>query len=867
MQNTVLILLLHTSISRCIDIYTSSVLYVRNIKLLISYKLMAKYVIVGGVAGGATAAARLRRLDEQAQIIMFERGEHISYANCGLPYYIGDTIKDREKLLVQTPESFNARLNVDVRTFQEVSKINKEENSVEVLNHKTGEVYKETYDKLVVSPGAEPVKPPITGINDESIFTLRNVRDTDKIKSFCDNKKPQRAVVVGAGFIGLEMAENLHELGMNVTIVEMASQVMAPLDYEMAAEVHQHLKTKNVEFYLKDGVSSFKRDGSNLTVNLQSGRSIETDMVILSIGVRPETKLIKEAGLELAENGGIKVNEYLQTNDENIYALGDAIAFPHPITKKYVNTYLAGPANKQGRIVADNIVLGNTRKYKGAIATAIAKVFDITVASTGMPAKVLKKEGIEYISNIIHGSSHAGYYPGALPYTLKILFHPKTGKLYGAQMIGYKGVDKRIDLIATVLLNNGSIYDLQDIEHAYAPPYSSAKDPVNQAGYAAENIITGRVNIINWANLSRLDSGNITLIDVRTPSEHELGHIEGSINIEVDKIRERINEIPRDKKIIIYCGVGIRGYFAARILIQNGFENVYNLSGGYKTYEHTTSKQSNEDIFESSYIAKDDHIYRGKPADAILSDMVKTIEVDACGLQCPGPVLKLKEEINKLESGQRLVQKASDPGFMKDVKSWCNVTGNKLISLDSKEGIITAVIEKSGAKAANTAKASQNVALPDNKTMVVFSDDMDRALASLVIANGAAAMGKEVTLFYTFWGLNIIKKTNKPKVDKDMMGKMFGKMMPSNAGKLKLSKMNMMGMGSVMMKKRMLSKKVDSIEDMIQTALDNGVKMIACQMSMDVMGVDKDELIDGVEIGGVATYLEEADKSNLNLFI
>ncbi|MCG8699376.1 MAG: CoA-disulfide reductase [Bacteroidales bacterium] len=828
---------------------------------------MAKYVIIGGVAGGATAAARLRRLDEKAKIIMFERGEHISYANCGLPYYIGDTIKEREKLLVQTPESFKARLNVDVRVLQEVTKINRGAKSVEIINHKTGETYTETYDKLVVSPGAAPVKPPITGINDSSIFTLRNVHDTDKIKAFCNEKKPERAVVVGAGFIGLEMAENLHELGMQVTIVEMASQVMAPLDYEMAAEVHQHLKTKNVEFYLKDGVSAFNRNGEKLSVELRSGKTIDTDLVILSIGVRPETKLAKDANLELAENGGIKVNKFLQTNDENIYALGDAIAFPHPITNQYVNTYLAGPANKQGRIVADNIVMNNAREYKGSIGTAIAKVFDLTVASTGLSAKALRKEGVEFVSNIIHGSSHAGYYPGALPYTLKILFHPTSGKLYGAQMIGYKGVDKRIDLIATVLLNNGSIYDLQDIEHAYAPPYSSAKDPVNQAGFAAENILTGRTNIVNWDDLTKLDSNNITLIDVRTPAEHELGNIEGSINIEVDKIRERLNEIPHDKKIIIYCGVGLRGYFATRILIQNGFENVYNLSGGYKTYEHTTCKQSNEDIFESNYIANDDHIYRRKPEENLVSKgIVSTIEVDACGLQCPGPVLKLKEEITKLEPGQRLVQKASDPGFMKDVQSWCNVTGNKLISIDSKEGIITAEIEKAGT-ATKSQLVPKNGMLPDNKTMVIFSDDMDRALASLVIANGAAAMGKEVTLFFTFWGLNIIKRTVKPKVEKDFMGRMFGKMMPDNARNLKLSKMNMLGMGSVMMKKRMLTKKVDSIEDMIQTALDNGVKMIACQMSMDVMGVASEELLEGVEIGGVATYLEEADKANLNLFI
>ena len=832
---------------------------------------MAKYVIIGGVAGGATAAARLRRLDEQAEIIMFERGQYISYANCGLPYYIGNTIKEREKLLVQTPGSFKARLNIDVRVLQEVMKINRETKTVDVLNHETGEAYTESYDKLVVSPGAEPVKPPIQGIHHPSIFTLRNVHDTDMIKSYCDERKPTRAVVIGAGFIGLEMAENLHALGMEVTIVEMSNQVMAPLDYEMAAEVHQHLKTKKVEFYLKDGVNAFVSAGDHVKVVLQSGREIETELVILSIGVRPETTLVRDAGLELADNGGIKVNKYLQTNDENIYALGDAIAFPHPITGKYVNTYLAGPANKQGRLVADNIVLGNTRVYRGAIATAIAKVFDITVASTGMAAKTLKKEGIEYLSSIIHGSSHAGYYPGAMPYTLKILFQPKTGKLYGAQMIGYKGVDKRIDLIATVLMNNGSIYDLQEIEHAYAPPYSSAKDPVNQAGYVAENIISGRMKIMTWREVSNLDARNICLLDVRTPEEHALGHIEGSLNIEIDEIRGRLDEVPRDKRIIVYCGVGIRGYFAARILTQNGFTEVYNLSGGYKTYEHTMCKQSNEDIFESSYIAQDSHIYRGKPVEKLdviaAAANIKTLEVDACGLQCPGPILKLKTEIDKLRAGERLLQKANDPGFMKDVQSWCNMTGNKLISVDSKAGIISAVIEKGTDKSVVPAAGTGSANLPQNKTMVVFSDDLDRALASMVIANGAASMGKQVTLFFTFWGLNVIKKDDKPKLEKDFMGSMFGKMMPESAGNLKLSKMNMFGLGSMMMKKRMLSKRVDSVEDMIKTALDNGVRMIACQMSMDVMGVAPDELMDGVEIGGVATYLEEAEKSNLNLFI
>ncbi|MRT92928.1 FAD-dependent oxidoreductase [Ancylomarina sp. 16SWW S1-10-2] len=829
---------------------------------------MTKYLIVGGVAGGATTAARLRRIDESAEIIMFERGEHISYANCGLPYYVGGVIVERENLLLQTPESFKARLNVDVRVQNEVISIDTKNKSVEVKDILNGTNYTETYDKLIVSPGAEPIKPPIPGIKDDAIFTVRNVRDTDKIKSFYDNNQPKKAVVVGAGFIGLEMAENLHHLGMMVTIVEMADQVMTPLDYEMAAEVHMHLKTKNVEFYLKDGVSEFRREGDKLNIHLQSGRKIEADMVILSIGVRPETRLVKEAGLELAPNGGIKVNEYLQTSAEHVYALGDAMAFPHPITGKYTNTYLAGPANKQARMLADNLVNGHHKKYEGAIATAIAKVFDITVASTGLAEKVLKKEGIKYISNITHGASNAGYYPGAMPTTIKIMFDPETGKLFGGQIIGYVGVDKRIDLIANVLKNKGSIYDLQEIEHAYAPPFSSAKDPVNQAGFTAGNIIEGLVNIIHWDEVHLLDAPNTFILDVRTPDESELGKIEGAINIELDQIRERIDEIPKDKKIIIYCGVGLRGYFAARILMQRGFNDVVNLSGGYKTYEHATCKQSNEDIFESNYIAKDGQIYRGKEKEAEGQNSegkeIKTIDIDACGLQCPGPIIKLKKEVDKLEVGQRLRQKVTDAGFIKDVKSWCNMTGNKLISCESDKGIISAVIEK---QEKVESPIDSNTTVAKNKTMVVFSDDLDRALASLVIANGAIATGSKVTLFFTFWGLNVIKKANKPRVKKDLMGKMFGKMMASDAGHLKLSKMNMMGMGTKMMEKRMSSKKVDSLEQLLKTAMENGVEMIACQMSMDIMGVDPAELLEGVEIGGVAAYLEEAEKSNVNLFI
>jgi len=828
---------------------------------------MAKYVIIGGVAGGATAAARLRRLDEKAEIIMFERGKHISYANCGLPYYIGEVIKERDKLLVQTPESFNARFNIDIRVESEVVKIDKENKQVEIKNRATGETYSEAYDKLILAPGAEPVRPSLPGIKDEKIFTLRNVKDTDNIKQFVDNNKPQHALVVGAGFIGLEMAENLHHRGIKVTIVEMAGQMMSPLDYEMAAEVHQHLKTKNVEFFLGVGVSGFSPTGHRLSAKLTSGRSVDTDMVILSMGVRPESQLAKQAELELGDRGGILVNEYLQTSHPDIYALGDAIEFTHPILGIKTPTYLAGPANKQGRMVADNIVRGNNRKYKGAIGTAIAKVFDITVAASGVAEKELQKRGVPYQSSITHGSSHAGYYPDALPLSMKIVFAPDTGKLYGAQIVGYEGVDKRIDLLATVLQHGGTIYDLQEIEHAYAPPFSSAKDPVNIAGFVAENIMDDTCKVAHWNQVAEINDKEWLLLDVRTQDEYALGSIEGAINIPVDELRHRIKELDLSKKILVFCGVGLRGYVAARMLSQQGFD-VANLSGGYKTYEHATQKQSNEDIFENEVICKDNSIIS---VDKKMAGRVaaKTIEVDACGLQCPGPIMKLKETVEKLAEGEIIRQTATDPGFYKDVQSWCKVTGNTLLSVTQEKGKVIAEIQKGNQQeaAGSTSNKEFSGKLPDNKTIVVFSDDMDKALASLVIANGAAAMGKKVTLFFTFWGLNILKDPNAPKPKKDFMSKAFGAMMPTSAENLKLSKMNMGGMGAKMMSKRMKSKKIASVQEMLQSAVDSGVELLACQMSMDVMGVAPEELRTGVKIGGVAAYLEEAEQANLNLFI
>jgi len=817
-----------------------------------------KYLIVGGVAGGATTAARLRRIDEKAEIIMFEKGPHISYANCGLPYYIGGVIKEREKLLVQTPETFGARFNIDIRIYSMVTSFDPKTKEITVKSLKTGDIYTESYDKLVLSPGASPVKPPIPGIDMPNIFTLRNVEDTDKIKSFVDDKTPRSAVVVGAGFIGLEMAENLHHRGVKVSVVEAAPQVMNMMDSEVAAPLHHHFKEKEVGLFLEDAVKEFKKAGDMIEVSLSSGRIIQADFIILSIGVRPDTTLAKEAGLKIGETGGVWVDEYLQTSEKDVYAVGDSIEFPHPITKKPTIAFLAGPANRQGRILADNMVYGHNRKYKGSIGTAIAKVFDMTAGITGMTHRGLKAAGIKHDCTIVHAGSHAGYYPGAMQMMLKISFDPTSGKLYGGQVVGYKGVDKRLDLLATVIKNEGTIYDLQEIEHAYAPPFSSAKDPVNQAGYNAENIIKGLFKPLSPFKFQKRIKKECFVLDIRTPEEVSIDAIEDSVNIELDKLRENLDRIPKDKKIMIYCGVGLRGYVAARILKQNGFDDVYNLSGGLKVYKQAMSEQSNI-IFFSNEEKQEEKVEMEMP-----KINVKSMAVDACGLQCPGPILKLKESIDAIEYGDRLEVKATDPGFYNDVASWCKVTGNRLVKRENNAGEITAIIEKFKKDAENSTLLKSD---SDHKTLVVFSDDMDRALASFVIANGAASMGKKVTMFFTFWGLNVIKDANRPKVKKDMMGSMFDKMMPGHAGKLRLSNMNMGGMGRRMMKLRMKDKNVDALETMIQQAKDSGINMIACQMSMDIMGVHKDELIDGVNIGGVANYLEEAEQANLNLFI
>lgn len=813
-----------------------------------------KYIIIGGVAGGATAAARLRRVDEKSDILLLEKGKYISYANCGLPYYIGGVIDEREKLLVQTPASFGQRFRVDVRVENEVIAIHPQNKTITVRTVDGGE-YEETYDKLLLSPGATPVRPPLGGIDSEGIFTLRNVEDTDRIKSYLTEHAVKRAVVVGAGFIGLEMAENLHHAGVSVSVVEMGNQVMAPIDFSMAAPVHQHLVQKGVSLYLEEGVTHFQRTEQGITVFLKSGKTIPADMVLLSIGVRPATALAKDAGLKIGEAGGIWVNEYLETSEKDIYAVGDAIEYPHPLTGKPWLNYLANPANRQGRIVADNMVFGNKVSYEGAIGTSIAKVFDMTVASTGLAAKRLKQWEMEYQSSVTHSASHAGYYPDALPLTLKLTFHPVTGKLYGAQCIGYEGVDKRIDQIAGLIKRGGTVYDLMETEHTYAPPFSSAKDPIAIAGYVASNIISGAMPIITWRELVQ-QKNEVMLIDTRTPEEFSFGSIPGAINIPLDDLRDRMSEVPTSKPVVLFCAVGLRGYLAQRILMGNGYRNVRNLSGGYKLYSAAVAPVPVPDKVITPQV---------NSIESTVSSSKEPLKINACGLQCPGPIMQVKKAMDTLAPGEQVEIVATDAGFARDASAWCDTTGNRLIGSHEEKGRYTVTIEKGDPAA--VCPSSAGAIAGRGKTLILFSDDLDKALATFVLANGAAATGQKVTVFFTFWGLNVLKKVQKPKVKKDIFGKMFGMMLPSSSLNLKLSKMNMFGMGSRMMRFLMKQKGVDSLESLRSQALAQGVEFIACQMSMDMMGISREELLDEVTIGGVATYMERADKANVNLFI
>lgn len=792
-----------------------------------------RLIVVGGGAAGASCAARFRRLNEDAEIIILEKTDEISIANCGLPYYCSDVINDRDKMLVSNPSIFKNMLNVEVRLNSALTYIDKANKKVTV----NGE-YELEYDKLVLALGADPIRPPIKGIDAKNIFTVRTLADADRIRDYIKQNSVINAVVIGGGFIGVEMAENFAHLGLKTSLIELSDQLLAPIDYDMAVFVHNQMRENSVELILSDGVREFEEK----EIVLNSGKKISYDIAIMAIGVKPQTALARDAGLEIGVRSGLLVDEFMRTSDENIYAAGDSVEVKDFVDNSNSLIPLAGPANRQGRIIADNIA-GLSSTYERTQGTAVVKVFDLTVASVGNNEKQLRSKGIEFQKAIAMANSHASYYPGAYPLYLKLLF-ASDGKILGAQAVGFEGVEKRIDVISTVMRLGGKIQDLIDSELSYAPPYSSAKDPVNIVGMVADNILKKLMKPAFYEDLE-----GAYLVDVRSEREFNFKTIEGAVNINHSQIRQNPDLIPRDKKVVLFCNKGFQSYVAARILQQKGFENVYCLLGGYAFYkEHIKNKTAKVAVSNKT--------------NCVLSSQSNTLKIDACGMQCPGPILKISEEIKKLNEGEVIEITTTDAGFASDIDSWCESTGNKLLSLSKENRVIKASIQKGGYVVENKVIETQN-----GQTIVVFSNDLDKVLASFIIANGAAASSKPVTMFFTFWGLNALRKSQHTNVKKNIIEKMFGWMMPKGAEKLILSKMHMGGMGTLMMKGIMKRKNILSLAELMQSAKDAGVKFIACAMSMDVMGIKEEELIEGVEIGGVAKYIAESNGANSNLFI
>jgi len=812
-----------------------------------------KLVVIGGGAGGPAAASRARRLDENAEILMLERGEHISYGHCGLPYFIGGVIKNRSDLLISTPEKFKELYNVDVRVRSVVKSIISDSKKIEVVNLNTGDGYQIPYDKIILSTGADPIKPPLPGIDFNGIFTLRNLTDADKINQFISDRKPKKVVIVGGGFIGLEMAENFSHKNIDVTIVEMLDQVMPPLDREMAEPIHQTLALHGVELILSDAVAGFETREGHLNVKLKSGRGIACDMVMLSIGVRPNLDLAKSAGLTV--DRGIKVNEYMQTSNPDIYAVGDGIETKHLVTGESVLVPLAGLAARQARIAVDNIY-GRNEEYKGTLGTSLVKVFETTVGTVGANEKSLKRLGIKYEKCYVHPFSHVNYYPDSAQMNVKLLFSPDDGRVLGSQIIGTDGIDKRIDTLASAILAEMTVQDLTDLELGYVPQYGSAKEVINIIGYVASNIMSGDMPIAHWDRFDELKDG--LFLDVRESDVIGIGTVPGAKNIPLSELRDRLNELPKDVPIYLYCNAGLESYIASRMLRQHGF-NAINMSGGYSIYKSTCLCETIKPIKATIE----------KPTASIESSVEKKSEsvehLDACGLQCPGPILKVKQKMDELQPGDVLEVTANDTGFAIDLPAWCKSTGNDIVSVEVREGKIVGKIRKREKESPQ--QTTTQAVLPMEKTIVVFSNDMDRVMSAFIIANGSASMGYKVNLFFTFWGLNVLRKSKKVSVSKSLVERMFGWMMPRGVSKLTLSKMNMGGMGTWMMKNVMKQKNVNTLEELVKMAQQQGVRLIACTMTMGIMGLHKEELLDGIEEGGVAAFIGDADRSNMTLFI
>ncbi len=802
-----------------------------------------KTIIIGGVAAGASAAARLRRLDEKAEIILLEKGEFISYANCGLPYHLGGVIPDRDNLLVMTAEKFRSWFNVDVRTKSEAVTVNRKEKTVVVRSG--GQEYTETYDKLLLATGAIPLEMKTPGDDDSRIMRLWTIADMDRILNRLQTGA-KHAVIVGAGFIGLEVAENLRHRGLEVTIIQRSNHVLPTIDAEMASPLADELASTGIELKFGRTVSSYQTEGDSLFVVLDNDERLETDLVIVSTGVRPNSGLAQAAGLACGSRGHILVDEHLRTSDPDIYAAGDAVEVVEPIFGGKTAIPLAGPANKQGRIAADNIT-GRGSVYSGSIGTSVVKVGRLTAAGVGLTEKRLNEMKKSYRKIYIHPSSGASYYPGASRLDLKLLFGD-DGTIYGAQIVGMKGVDKRIDTIAQAMKSCRKAPELCDLELAYAPPYSSAKDPVNFAGFVADNVLSGLTDVVYPDTIPE----NAVVLDVREPGEHELGAIPGAMNIRLGELRGRLNELDKNKQIVCCCQVGLRGYLAERILKQNGFRAA-NLSGGWITWKMFHPEKPMVKTNKKSEVLQ---------SVVPISKTQKILDVRT--LPCPGPVVKLKSEMDTLTNGDSIRLMAAST-FENDLVHWTQTSGNTLANLDRKPEWIEADIIKGSNIKNEEVKSTEGK--DSSAAIILFSNDFDKTMAAMILANGLAASGVKVGIFFTFWGLSVLRKNPVVSRKRSFMAKMFSWMLPKGTGKLALSKMNMFGLGTRMMKKVMAKQNVLTLPELMQSARSAGVKFIACDMAMGVMGMTKDDLIDVDEIAGVAAFAELAKNSNNTLFI
>lgn len=800
-----------------------------------------KTLIIGGVAAGAGAAARLRRLDESMEIILLERGSYISYANCGLPYHLGGVIPERDSLLVMPEKKFRAWFNIEIRTRNEAIAVDRARKTVAV-RRADGSEYEESYDKLLLATGSRPAAPELPGGDDFRIHPLWTIPDMDALGALAADGA-RKALVVGGGFIGLEAAENLRRRGLEVTVVQHSGHVLPSIDREMAWLLGAELAADGVDVRLNAELTGFRKEGDSLYACLKDGSELAADLVVMSVGVKPNSELAGAAGLELGPRGHIVVNEYLQTSDPDIYAAGDAVEVTDCVSGRKTAIPLAGPANRQGRIAADNIA-GNSRAYRGSWGASVIKVGSLTAAAVGLTETKLRQLGLDYHRIYTHPASNASYYPGGAQLHMKLLFG-SDGKILGAQAVGAKGADKRIDVIGAAMQSGRTAPELAELELAYAPPFSSAKDPVNFLGMIAQNVLDGMTEPA-YADSIPADA---LVVDVREEAEHQAGAIPGAVNIPLGQLRGRLGELDRSRELIVSCQVGLRGYLAERILKQNGFR-VRNLSGGYLTWKYMHA--------EVPAPARKNAVPPPQVPSAVAG---RTLDVRT--LACPGPVVRLKGEMEKLAAGETLRLLAA-PTFAPDLEAWSRSSGNELAAMERKGDHLEALLRKGG-----TAPEAAPVSLSGGHraAIVLFSNDLDKAMAALIIACGMAASGAKVGIFFTFWGLSVLRRNPAPAVPKGFLSRMFGWMLPKGAAKLALSKMNMAGIGTAMMKDVMKRQNVTPLPELLEQARQLGVRFVACEMAMNVMGITREELVEVDEVAGVASFVGMAKESNNTLFI